>query len=267
MRTFGVLATASMFTLFACSAAVENGGEEGEPGVAVASELVSDCYVEGLSVADSQSYGSHGPGHGDVRPIDWSKGNFKGECKDGYAVAGVSTANERRYEGYLGMSWVQRLLCCKSPAGNPALYDQAANTGYCRSVPLGSNLLASRGWDWDPGYIKTEADPDAFLAGVSQVGSGFGVGAANRYGEDLRQVLSCFNGQGRTRGIEAQRCGVQLMYAGTHQQNSPAFAGHADWNEGYYKGQCPDGQYVGGISSFASGLRTGNVHALLCCSP
>jgi len=63
--------------------------------------------------------------------------------------------------------------------------------------------------------------------------------------------------------VTHKSCKAQVFYNG----DSPAYSGF-DWDPGYYKGQCPPGQYVAGISTpaFASNGIVGAAHAILCCN-
>jgi hypothetical protein len=58
-------------------------------------------------------------------------------------------------------------------------------------------------------------------------------------------------------------CEAQVFYSGDSHDYTPP-----DWDPGFYKGQCPSGQYVAGISTPAYGAvgATGAAHALLCCA-
>jgi hypothetical protein len=61
-------------------------------------------------------------------------------------------------------------------------------------------------------------------------------------------------------------CETQVFENG----NSSGFSNaDFDWDIGFYKGQCPNGQYAAGISTpaFTSVGLSGEVHALFCCTP
>ena len=150
-----------------------------------------------------------------------------------------------------GMSRVPGQLWSESIECGMPQQTAYANTGTCapRGVISGDNRGDNdNNWDWDPGSYKTECNANEYVAGVSQW-SGNG---------DLTKVLCC------PAAVTHKSCDTQVFY----NSDSSAYS-VPDWDPGYYKGQCPAGQYVAGVSTPAYsyvGL-TGAAHAVLCCSP
>ena len=167
---------------------------------------------------------------------DWAFGDYKGQCGLGEPMTGVS-----RVPGQL---WSEDVEC-----GAPqASYSNSGGECYARAVKSQDNRGdMDNGTDWDPGSYKTECAANEYVAGVSQA-SGNGV---------LTSVLCC------PASVTHKSCDSQVFYNG----DSPAYA-LPDWDVGFYKGQCPAGQYVAGISTpaFSSIGTPGAAHAILCCT-
>jgi hypothetical protein len=168
---------------------------------------------------------------------DWAYGDYKAECPAGAPMYGVS-----RVPGQL---WSDAVEC----GGVLPEYNLYGIGCYARPVENWSNQGdTDRGWDWDPGSYKTECAASEYVAGISQA-SGNGA---------LTSILCC------PAWVNHDSCNSQEFYNG----NSPGYVA-PDWDYGNYKGQCPAGQYVAGISTpaFPSIGTTGAAHAILCCSP
>jgi hypothetical protein len=168
---------------------------------------------------------------------DWAVGDYKGECALGQPIIGVS-----RIPGEL---WSEAVECGLSQAA----YSNSESGCNVRQVENQDNRGdTDGGTDWDPGNYKTECKANEYVAGVSQY-SGNGT---------LTNILCC------PASVGHNSCEAQVFYNG----DSPAYKA-PDWNVGFYKGQCPPGQYVSGISTpaFASVGSDGAAHAILCCSP
>jgi hypothetical protein len=173
---------------------------------------------------------------------DWAPGNYKGQCWPGQGIIGVSKS----------ISGIQShgMQCGPRTLGldTNGTWGTGANV---RPMNNYSNQCADTTWDWDPGSYKDECCANEVVEGISQDQSG-----------NLSSILCAAPNVGTPVGHK--NCGVQVFY----NNDSPAFSGY-DWDPGYYKGQCPAGQYVAGISTpaFASIGVTGAAHAILCCSP
>ncbi len=177
------------------------------------------------------------PGNG-FPSKDWAPGAYKGVCPLGQPMLGVSRVP--------GQMWSEAVEC-----GMPghAAYGNPGTACYARAVRSYDNRGdADGGWDWDRGSYKTECAANEYVAGVSQA-SGNGV---------LTSVLCC------PASVKHASCDAQVFYNG----DSTAYSG-PDWDVGHYKGQCPAGQYVAGISTpaYTSVGIPGAAHAILCCSP
>jgi hypothetical protein len=132
------------------------------------------------------------------------------------------------------------------PSASSTNYPQADKTrSLCHRVdfPSKDNRFSSDpGFpnnDWDIGYYKGECAPNEYVAGVAQSQSGW------------TASIECCVGN-----VMHQSCATHLLdSSGTD----------TDWDYGYYKGNCPLGQYVAGVSTdFNSG---GSPHVVLCCTP
>jgi hypothetical protein len=168
---------------------------------------------------------------------DWAPGGYKGVCPLDAPMYGISRVP--------GQTWSESVEC-----GMPgqAAYSNPGTGCHARTVTQVDNRGdTDSNWDWDPGSYKTECAANEFVAGVSQA-SGNGV---------LTNILCC------PASVTHKSCDAQVFYNG----DSPAFV-QPDWDGGYYKGQCPAGQYVAGISTpaYSSIGINGAAHALLCCS-
>lgn len=195
-------------------------------------------YDPNTAVWWNQSYDFNSPAL-----ADWNYGSYKGTCLTGEPVVGVS-----RYVNALQSHDVE----CGG-----ARYATTASQCYLRSLKSNDNRGdTDNGWDWDSGNYKLECASGEYVQGVSQSTSG-----------QLDGILCC-PGQsyigGRAQALQHRNCDAQVFYNGP----SPADSG-PDWDYGYYKGQCPGGQYVSGISSpaYTSVGAIGAAHGLLCCSP
>ena len=170
---------------------------------------------------------------------DWAYGDYKGECPLGSPMYGVS-----RVPGQL---WSDAVECGTLQSAQSA-YSNNGTGCYALPVENWSNrMYTDNGWDWDTGSYKTECRANEYVAGISQA-SGDGV---------LTSILCC------PASVTHSSCDAQVFY----NSNSQAFV-YPDWDVGNYKGQCPGGQYVAGISTpaYSSIGITGAAHAILCCS-
>jgi hypothetical protein len=163
---------------------------------------------------------------------DWNPGSYKGECPYGQPIVGVS-----------------RSVSALESHGVECSQSALTTSGSCYLRALGSNDNRGTndgGWDWDPGSYKDECASGEYVQGVSQTQSGV-----------LDGVLCCPG------NVLHVACDTQVFY-----NDDSATVQGTDWDFGSYKGQCPYGQYVAGISSpaFTSVGALGAAHAVLCCS-
>jgi hypothetical protein len=158
---------------------------------------------------------------------DWDGNNFKGECGPGIPLMGISN--------YADGSASHAILCGQQvmPAG----------TGSCSFTR--SRLFDDGGWDWDPGFVKVECGGKDYVSGVSQSLSGNPDGLLCCPAFFPPFINNHFN------------CTTEVF--GT-SQNSPSYGAGPDWDFGFYKGQCPLGKEIAGVSKTSNGI-----HALLCC--
>jgi hypothetical protein len=162
---------------------------------------------------------------------DWSPGNYKGECNQWVAVTGISAnPNGASSRGFVcgDESFIVTPYLCNA-----------------RSIAAGYDNRGTNdsGWDWDVGYVKDECATNEMLEGIAQSSAGV-----------FNTILCCPLSSGHAH----QSCDVQVFGSGS----SPAYGTGPDWSPGYYKGVCPSGQSVAGVSRKS----TGAAHAVLCCS-
>ncbi len=159
---------------------------------------------------------------------DWSFGNWKGECATNQAATGLSVqASDTR---------PHTLQCEQGRAG----WGSTAAT----VTPYGADSRrdASTG-DWSFGYFKGECGLSEVVVGISH---------ASGVVHDLRCASN---------GVSTSSVGCNTRGVGTSDDRGRTSSG--DWDFGYYKSECADGQYVKGISIDPSSKKA---HALLCCS-
>jgi neprosin-like protein len=160
---------------------------------------------------------------------DWAYGSYKAQCdyQVGVPLKGVATS--------LDGTSTQSILC-----GD---YIQMGTGGSCypRSFANGDNR-GSPGADWDPGYVKAEC-------GYAEVATGIAQSASHQ----LNTLLCCAE-QGNADHVS---CTVEKF----ESSDSPSYGSGPDWAIGEYKGVCPVGKAVVGISRKS----TGAAHAILCC--
>jgi hypothetical protein len=178
---------------------------------------------------------------------DWSPNNYKGECENGIPVVGVST-----FASGIGQP---HAVMCSDPQGDSS-YSMFQQSTSCHtvnyayqdgdthgSVQYGTSQQADGAWfsngDWDPNNYKAECGTNEFMAGISQQTNGKAAG-----------ILCCPGGVGH------YSCETQPFNSSVYDQ--PDY----DWDDGYYKAECPYGRYAGGISVNTSTLTP---HELLCC--
>ena len=122
---------------------------------------------------------------------------------------------------------------------------------YARAFDPGNNQGSTGTPDWDYGYWKADCRNNEYVSGIAQSASGA-----------VNTILCCPGG-----AMAHAYCAAQIFYG----QNSTAYATtqSADVDYGYYKGVCPNGQYVAGVSAVANSANgvVGAPHAIWCCSP
>jgi hypothetical protein len=163
---------------------------------------------------------------------DWAPGNFKAQChynNAGVPLKGVAAnPNGASSEAILCGDWIQ------SGIGNQC---------YARSFANGDNRGSFASGNWDPGYVKGEC-------GYMEVATGIAQSTSHR----LNTILCC----PQRNNADHVSCTVENFGS----SNSPSVGSGPDWAYGFYKGMCPVGKAVVGISRKS----TGAAHALLCCA-
>jgi len=170
---------------------------------------------------------------------DWAYGYYKGECGytsvyGGSPVTGVSA--------YTTGSRQAHAIQCNYI--NPV--STTGNQCYAVTVSPNNAMNCNANGNWDPHISKTECHCGDYVLGISQGNNG------------IYNILCCPGNMAHA------SCTTQNFYGA----DSSAFGPNSpDWDYGYFKGQCPVGQYVAGISSivWSSDGVLGAPHALLCC--
>jgi hypothetical protein len=185
---------------------------------------------------------------------DWAPWSFKAQCSPGQPVVGVSQGSTS------GTFGPHAALC-----GNGPDYGTKYPQSSCRSVPFddgtdGTTIFPGNNpnpWtitDWQLNYYKAQCNPNEYVAGVSQSSTG----APSKVANQLDGILCCVG------AVTQQSCKSEVLF----EQNSKDFS-YPDWDYGYYKAMCPQGQYVAGVSAFPPNefVPTGAAYSVLCCSP
>jgi hypothetical protein len=205
------------------------------------SATVSVSYSPGPGTWWNQDFGY--PTVNNPSVGDWSPGYYKGQCWPGQGIAGVSRFDNGAIASH-GMLCGQRTLGL-SP--DQTWETPSTDEHFMNMLDYDNRCDTDNGWDWDQGSYKLECCSNEIVSGISQDANGLLVG------------VLC-----EKAGVSHSSCDTQVFY----NHDSPGFSGF-DWDPGYYKGQCPAGQYVAGISTpaYASIGPWGAAHAILCCSP
>lgn len=183
---------------------------------------------------------------------DWANGYYKGECGYGTNFPAGSMGSPLTglsQSAFDGLHGAHAVLC-----NFPAIYQrQPMLYGYV--FRLRRELLQSGMWDYS--YAILECAVGDYAIGVS----------ANTNG--IHNILCCpgqyDSGPNRV-SLRQSSCSVQVFYS----QDSSGFGPNGvQWDPWYYKGQCPPGQYVAGLSKVYTSSQgvVGAPHALLCCNP
>jgi hypothetical protein len=171
-------------------------------------------------------------------PNDWAGGEYKGECYNGAYLTGLSK--------YTSGSQQAHAVQC-GPDGKAPSSSQCYPIGFHNGD---HRIWNDNGWEWDQNYFKGECGAREIVQGVAQTTSGY-----------LDTLLCCplnVTAHGQS------NCNSQVFYS----SNSSGYGG-VDWDYYTYKGECPAGQYVAGVSigrGNGYGI-AGSPHALLCCTP
>jgi hypothetical protein len=164
---------------------------------------------------------------------DWLYGSYKGECESGQPLIGISTYTSAPqhahavmcgHAGTVSSDFVQTSSCSTLRFGGSLQTVQR----YVDPPPLG---------DWDVYFYKGECALNEFVAGVAQSTGGAVDG-----------LLCCPGAVGHS-GCEA---------VAFDSSNVTSY----DWDLGYFKAQCPQGQHVDGVSEVTT---SGVPHMILCC--
>jgi len=167
---------------------------------------------------------------------DWASGHYKAQCDyhdAGIPLKGVAT----RTDG----SATESILCGDYVqfGSNAAQIPVDFSAGDNRREGDASWLP---GGDWDPGYVKGECGYQEVATGIAQT-----------TGHKLDTIL-CGYAPGNP---DRASCSVETFGS----SNSASYGAGPDWALGLYKGVCPVGKAVVGISRKS----TGAAHAILCC--
>lgn len=160
---------------------------------------------------------------------DWAFGSYKAQCdyQAGIPLKGVAANKD-------GAS-SEAILCGDYVQGG------TGSQCYARSFENGDNVPGGYP-DWDPGYTKGEC-------GYMEVASGIAQSASRK----LNTILCC----AQLYNADHNSCTVETFGS----SNSASYGSGPDWAYSRYKGVCPVGKAVVGISRKS----TGAAHAILCC--
>ncbi len=169
--------------------------------------------------------------YGDQWAGNWSWGNYRAACdvSAGVPMKGVASSTDGTYTA--------SILCGDYIIGTypGGCYQRSFATGDSRGS-------YDNGWDWDPGYVKGECGYQEVASGIAQ---------STAYSLDA--MLCC----PATWTPDHVSCEVETFESG----DSHSYGSGPDWALGYYKGVCPVGKVVVGVSRGSSGA----AHAILCC--
>ena len=202
-------------------------------------------------------------------PQNWAQANsYVGECgtfayiDSGNPIMPVIGLSKDPW----GLNEAHAVLCGMNDWGD-ANYPNCSSSnativafGYnYRNANQGNNQLCMGDYtDWDPGMAKGECPCNDYVAAVEQDESG-----------RVSEILCCPGTYWNPNeaSLTHSNCDVQTFYS----SDSIAFTvpdnqgdTSPDWDPYYYKGQCPSGEYVAGVSTDVSSL--GALNALLCCT-
>ena len=213
-------------------------GESSDMGYGPVSGKAGGVFTQDFFATTAGNFANGDCGNlGYPLPWDWAPTDYKAVCPVGQPMYGVSRAP--------GKTWTESVEC--GMPGHPE-YSSPGFGCYPRTVRNSDN----RG-DMDNGWDGTGKLQDRVrrqrVRGRARAGIGSGA---------LADVLCCPS------SVKHRSCDTQVFYNG----DSSAYSG-PDWDSGNYKGQCPAGQNVAGISTpaYSSVGIFGAAHAVLCCSP
>ncbi len=175
---------------------------------------------------------------------DWAPNYYKGSC--GYKLYGQPPSYDKEGSPITGLSaypsgasQAHSILCnfnredITVPTDGKSCYQVLFNPNSAQNCGQNAN--------WANGNAAGECNCSDFVLGVSQQNTG------------IHSLLCCPAHMTHT------SCTTQIFYG----QNSNAYGPNSqDWDPNYFKGQCPSGQYVAGVSSVPNGAP----YALLCCN-
>ncbi len=208
------------------------------------------------SVFWNQNYGYSYPPY-TLNPLgsDWASGYAKGEC--GYtSISGTTLGSP--LTGLSADPWSAQHEAHAIHCNSPLLLTTGSS---CYTIPFNNPNSIQRcvtNGNWDPNDVMLTCDCGAYVMGISQSGNTGSVYnilcCPGQYVNALRHEVS----------LNQSSCTVQVFSG----HDSSAYGIGPDWDPDNWKGQCPAGQYVAGISVDASqsGGGPGAPRVLLCCS-
>jgi hypothetical protein len=167
----------------------------------------------------------------------WDAGYAKATCPAGFTQIGMSDETQSTLGAHLA-------LCAEA---GPAVFSgkyAAALTGSGDQRRMSRTVNGST--EWSSGFWKLECGSNEYVSGISQ---STGTGAS------FHGVLCA-----SSPGLSNAGCTARVFDSGDNRfEGSPL----ANWDSGYFKGECAPYEYVAGVSISPSNRRP---HALLCCS-
>jgi Chitinase class I len=193
-------------------------------GVAVNDEYVGNVQQK---LGTFSYYSFHSQDSRGFNDGDWSPGNYKGQCAQNDAATGLA----------IGADLKAKRLQCENGRG-------AWTWGSATVNPQsGDDRRDGSTGDWNFGNYKGECGQSEAVIGVSR-------GTSDGNIKHLRCAP--------VSGGAPSSCYARTIDAGDNRGRTS----QGDWEQGSYKGECADGEWIKGVSVTPS---TGKAHAILCC--
>ncbi|HOU89972.1 MAG TPA: trypsin-like serine protease [Polyangiaceae bacterium] len=219
-----------------------NNGPNGGPGTCDWTTTTTDGARSWI-LTSARSYAQrfdNGSMRGYVGDGDWAKGSYKGQCKSGDSVVGISATAVAQGSG----SRAHSALCMPQ-------FTTLTSAGMekIRSLTGPDDRADTSTGDWDPGYYKAECGAHEAVTGVAQT--------ANSSLKMTKIACNFFRAELMANSASCQT----LPFSTTSDQRLSSDTG--DWAYGYSKNECAPNQILKGVSANPS---TGEIHAILCCN-
>ena len=217
-----------------------NNGPNGGPGTCDWTTTTTDgarswilpaaaSYVEQFDNGNHRGYTGDG---------DWAPGSYKGQCKAGDSIVGISATSTSQRSDSRGHS----ALCMPQYTAST---QASLEKGHVLTGP--DDRADTNTGDWDPGYYKAECGANEVMTGIAQVPGTFKMSKILCnwfYAEVMANDSTC----------------RPLVFSNTSDNRRTDDTG--DWSWSYSKNECASNQILKGVSANPN---TGEIHAILCC--